>query len=623
MAAAQAAYQELEAQYPEMPQTDDAIFWQGRIAFEQNQSAEAAKKLQGLLERYPTSDLIDEARYWLGKVLLAQDRAKEAITVLEDMVADAPDARRKAQVSELLGDAWWKQGDAAKSARWYLAARAGFDAGEPDAARLDERIRALISGLAKLEDAQELARRFGKDPPGDLARFREVELLSAAGKLDEARSRAGDFLKAYPGHPFEEKIRERLRLLETAAQVDPGKVGVLLPLSGKYAVFGERALRGIDLAQQESVKGHKGVEFVIRDTKGIPEEAAKAVEDLVLSEHVVAIVGPLLSVEAAAAVQRAQALETPILALSQKEGLTQAGPYVFRYFLTVQDQVRAVLAEAVERRCQRAFAVLYPDSALGRDFFERFWKEAESRGAWVVAAESYPPDTNDFREEITRLVGTYFPDARSYEDRRNGVAPDARSSVPLLDHINYSYWARFHPDAKPPDSLKWPPPANREAVPIIDFDAIFIPDSFEKVAQIAPQLPYNSVQGVDLLGIAAWDNPKLPKLGGNYVEGSIFVDGFFAESKNPQIEEFVKRYREAFRDEPGLLEAAAHDGALLVRDILSRRPEGLKRAEFRQRLLEVREMPLLMGRVSMGEDGDARLPLTLLTVANGRISELP
>ncbi|NIQ94532.1 MAG: hypothetical protein GWN87_10185, partial [Desulfuromonadales bacterium] len=64
----------------------------------------------------------------------------------------------------------------------------------------------------------------------------------------------------------------------------------------------------------------------------------------------------------------------------------------------------------------------------------------------------------------------------------------------------------------------------------VDFDALFIPDYADRVGMIAPQLAYYGIEELPLLGINGWNSPDLLRVAGAFVEGAIFVDGFFAYS---------------------------------------------------------------------------------------------
>src|SRR4030065_1449037 len=76
-------------------------------------------------------------------------------------------------------------------------------------------------------------------------------------------------------------IAQAKELFETTPLSTRSKytVGVILPLSGIYRPFGERALQGIQCAIKET--DSPLISLAIRDSKGSPWEAEKAVEDVV------------------------------------------------------------------------------------------------------------------------------------------------------------------------------------------------------------------------------------------------------------------------------------------------------------------------------------------------------
>ena len=106
-------------------------------------------------------------------------------------------------------------------------------------------------------------------------------------------------------------------------------VGVILPLSGIHRPFGERALQGIQCAIKET-RLYPLISLAIRDSKGSPWEAEKAVEELVNKEKVIAILGPLLSIDVERAAKKAQQLKVPLLTLSQKEFPSGKGDLIFQ-----------------------------------------------------------------------------------------------------------------------------------------------------------------------------------------------------------------------------------------------------------------------------------------------------
>src|SRR2546426_10839944 len=89
-----------------------------------------------------------------------------------------------------------------------------------------------------------------------------------------------------------------------------------------------------------------------------------------------------------------------------------------------------------------------------------------------------------------------------------------------------------------------------------------------------------------LLGTSLWDSPDLvdERSGvARYVQCSIFVDVFFANSERPATKKFVDDFSSAYRRAPGFLEAHAFDAASILKRVLDdRRPQSREelRAHF-------------------------------------------
>lgn len=360
-------------------------------------------------------------------------------------------------------------------------------------------------------------------------------------------------------------------------------VGVLLPLSGRYATFGELVRRGMELAlEAHRQSGSRAVRFLYRDTGANPELSGLAVLELAEGERVMAIAGPLTGAAAQAAATQAQQLGVPLLALSQKEGLPEVGDHVFRDSLTSRQQVQALVRYAMEERQLTAFAVLSPENRLGQEMAELFAGEVARRGGRVAARQSYSESVTDFRRQIKLLKG---------ED------PQAPEPLP----------------PKPGEAV--PPPRP------LPFEALFIPDHADRIGLIAPQLVFYGIEQLPLLGINGWNSPDLVRLAGRFVEGAVFVDGFFRHSPYPLVQEFVDRYFEKYGEEPSILEAQGYDAAGMLLALLDR-PGMRRREDLRLALSRVRNYPGVTGATSFTLQGDAEKVLFLLQVQNGNIVQI-
>lgn len=144
----------------------------------------------------------------------------------------------------------------------------------------------------------------------------------------------------YSKSEYSSSAREFLDRLRNRFKINPMSVGVLLPLTGRYQQYGQRSLQAIELALGDK----SSIQLIVKDTAGDSTTTAKAVEDLVLDDHVIGIIGPLFSKSSMAAALKAEELSVPLLVLSYRDGLPQIGPQTFRTALTVRAQAAASLS---------------------------------------------------------------------------------------------------------------------------------------------------------------------------------------------------------------------------------------------------------------------------------------
>src|SRR5260370_41959833 len=112
---------------------------------------------------------------------------------------------------------------------------------------------------------------------------------------------------------------------------------------------------GISLA----LKG-RDMEVVVKDSRGEPNLAAKAVEELAFEEGAIAILGPIWEDTRRGALV-AEELGVPILTFSRTDGITEIGPHVFRTMLTNSAQARARADYAENTLGLNSFALMRPN----------------------------------------------------------------------------------------------------------------------------------------------------------------------------------------------------------------------------------------------------------------------
>jgi ABC-type branched-subunit amino acid transport system substrate-binding protein len=273
----------------------------------------------------------------------------------------------------------------------------------------------------------------------------------------------------------------------------------------------------------------------------------------------------------------------PMITITQKENITEISDNIFRNFITPEMQVKAVVSYAVEVLEVKNFAVLYPEEKYGTHFMNLFWDEVLKYGGKIVGAESYNPSHTDFKDPIKKLVGLYY---------------------------------------EIPDDLKEKPNAkNEDPEPVVDFEAIFIPDAPKKVGLIIPQLAFHDIEDVYLLGTNLWHSKKLVDMTKEYIQRAIIPDGFFSESTSVRVRDFVENFEKTYAEKPGFIEAIAYDTSMILFQILSR-PDVRSRNAIKNELMRLKNFQGVTGLTSFNDTGDVKKELSLLRIKGDKFIEL-
>lgn len=369
------------------------------------------------------------------------------------------------------------------------------------------------------------------------------------------------------------------------------------------------------------------IHLIVADTASDPEQAIKAVEEL-NEKRVTAIIGPIATSEAAA--KAAQEHGIPIITLTQSSGVPEIGEFVFRNFITPQMQVRTLARYAAETLDIDRFAVLYPDENYGETFMNLFWDELLARKASVVGLEDYNPAHTDFSDSIKKLAGLYYDVPADIEAKtRIGPLEWQPSPFEALWGIG---WEDSGPDAESRNEAGLAPyirgllgdrilDPEEEPEPIVDFKAVFIPDSPEKAGLIIPQLAYYDINEVYLLGTNLWHSDQFIEMARRYVQGAICPSGFYAESRSDAVRRFVDEFRRVYGEEPDFFEAIGFDTAMMLIDLLDRSPY-FGRTYIREQLPAMPPYDGITGKTRFDDTGEVIKELYLLKVSGRRFVEI-
>ncbi|MGF1545054.1 MAG: penicillin-binding protein activator [Parvularculaceae bacterium] len=303
---------------------------------------------------------------------------------------------------------------------------------------------------------------------------------------------------------------------------EPVRVGLLLPFSASSEAAERIAASMFDAAQLAAFQGGDQRFLLIpKDTRGTPDGAAQAAKSA-LSDGAEIILGPLFAGSVDAVADVAVPFGAPVIAFSSDQKSTRPGVYLLSF--PPEAEVKRITEYAVENGLVR-FGLIAPENEYGSRVSNAFSSAVYGQGGVVVHEERYIQDVTAMREPAKRL------------------AQYSKEIIPVELRHNY-------------DPTK---PQAGEGGFARGYQAVLIPERGTLLRALAPLFPYYNVniQEVKLLGVSAWNNPRLtrePALQG----------GWFA-APDPEIKgAFEARFEETFGEKPHRLASLSYDATLLV-----------------------------------------------------------
>ncbi len=332
----------------------------------------------------------------------------------------------------------------------------------------------------------------------------------------------------------------------------PILVGHVASMTGEQATFGQSTDNAIKLAFAEANAkgGVKGRPLVLKtyDNQGKPEEAAIAATRLIVQDKAVLLLGEVASSRSLAIAPIADQHKVPqISPTSTNPRVTKDGdktrPYVFRVCFIDPFQ-GTVMAKFVREHLKLSKAAILRD--VGNDYSvglaDYFAKKFQELGGTIVTDQSYKAGDQDFKAQLTTIK-----------------------------------------NKKP--------------------EVIFVPGYYTDVALAARQARELGIK-VPLAGGDGWDSSKTYEIAQGALDGSFFSNHYTHESPDPRVQEFVKKYQQAYGQIPDALAALGYDAALVAIDAMNRATE-ITGPAIRDAIEATKDFPGVAGVITLDADHNA------------------
>ncbi|HLR01679.1 MAG TPA: ABC transporter substrate-binding protein [Virgibacillus sp.] len=334
-------------------------------------------------------------------------------------------------------------------------------------------------------------------------------------------------------------------------------IGVVTYESGEGAAYGEAIKGGLELAQQEiNDQGDVHIELEIEDSAGETEQAISAAQKLMNDDDVSAIIGPTLSGEMQAVAPVADKNGIPILGTSTTaEGIPQIGDYVFRDSIPETMAVPAAVEAAVDEYDAETVAVMYgDDDEYTKTGYEAMEKAIDELDLDVLTTETFQKGQSDYKSILSNIKD-------------------------------------------------------------LDPDLILTSAFYNEGAVIMKQA---RSAGIDtpFVGGNGFNSPEVIEIAGDSSDGLIVGTPYFAESDDPDVEEFVENYTDEVGKAPDQFAAQAYDGLYIVAEALERAGDN-DRDALRDALSETEDFDGVLANISFDEDGDVVMDPQVLEIKDG------
>ncbi len=295
---------------------------------------------------------------------------------------------------------------------------------------------------------------------------------------------------------------KKLEKFDNAPKGKPLKVALLLPLSGIHQNMGQNMLEAAQLALFQ--QPNQNVLLYPHDTQST-ETGARLAAQKAISDRAHIILGPLTAANTRAIESFAESADMPVISFSSDSTLANRDLHIFGHNNGIQGSLAAKMIADSDVSIS---AVLAPNNDYGINMTQTFTDQALALGVSVSQVVYFDPNSNDQSQQLKQLAQEeralqLLKDEKAMLEREFKLVGAAMSDASLT---------RL-------ESLETLSPQ-----PMVDFGALYLPVSSNKLPLIASQLAFYDMDNshIQLVGSALWHNKSLYTNKGEYIKGSLY-----------------------------------------------------------------------------------------------------
>lgn len=306
-----------------------------------------------------------------------------------------------------------------------------------------------------------------------------------------------------------------------------------------------------------SVNGQKHrVQLIVMDSGSTPQQAIKAAQKLI-SDQVVAIIGPNTSRTAIPVAGLAENAKVPLITpIATHVDITKNHHYAFRTAFSDDLQGKAMATFARKKLAAKTATVIFDASnEYSQGLFQSFKRTFEQEGGEVVSTETYVTGHTKFSA--------------------------------LIENIKHN--------------------------PV---DVIYLPGNSDVIEAQVTQLRREGVESI-FLGADAWNQTKIAALPA--FDGSYQTDHWHSNinQQNEASSSYFNLYRKRFNKEPNMVAMLAYDSIKILFEAISKSSGDGQ--SIQSALTKTKDFNGVTGKISFLEHGEAKKTVYILQVKDGKM----
>jgi branched-chain amino acid transport system substrate-binding protein len=190
---------------------------------------------------------------------------------------------------------------------------------------------------------------------------------------------------------------------DAAIAQDTVKIGIIMPLTGVLAAIGKQVTAAAKLyvAQHGTTVAGKKIEVIIKDDSGVPDNAKRLAQELVVNDKVSVIGSGITPASLAMAPVVTQGKVATVIMVSGTSIVTERSPYFVRTSFTL-GQPSSIIAEWAAKNGSRKVVIIQSDWAPGAEASAVFTAAFTKAGGQIAETIKVPLSNPDFAPFLER-----------------------------------------------------------------------------------------------------------------------------------------------------------------------------------------------------------------------------